>query len=638
MPVRKIYPIIRSIFVVLLLAIFVWTFPLQAQNLFTRVNPGDLTNDGGISAGASWGDYDNDGDPDLFVANWANQSNALYRNNGDQSFTKMQIEPFVSDRGYSSGGCWGDYDNDDDLDLFVVNQQNQNNYLYRNNGDGSFQKVHEGDIVTDYGDSYTAAWADYDNDGFLDLFVANSNQPSFLYHNNGDGTFERIKESVLTSDVVVAWNASWGDYNNDGLVDLFVADSYNQKNCLYKNLGAGNFEKVTQGPVVNDIGYSKGGSWGDYDNDGDLDLFVANGGASLDGQNDFLYKNNGDGTFTKIEEGDVVNSEGYSHGGVWGDFDNDGDLDLFVGIWGYPDRLFFNNGDGTFTRQMTGAAVNQIGFVSGNVPVADYDNDGDLDLFLPNWENQNNILLRNNTGANNWIQIKCQGVKSNAYGIGAKVWINATIDGAEITQLREIKTNTGCRSQGGMNAHFGLGDADQIKSLRIIWPSNQEDIFETVQVNQNVTIKEGEGIVHREKPEAVVRRTPIFTVINQAISTDGLDAAILQYKKLKQENPDEYNFDENQLNYLGYRLMQEGKTDEAIQIFQVNKESFPESANACDSLAEAYLRNGNIPMARKLYKNVIKMLENNLNITGDTRDALLNGARYALKNMASIIQ
>ena len=180
----------------------------EAQT-FARVGP-NVLNDGGISAGVSLGDYDGDGHLDLFFANWNDQVNYLYHSNGDGTFTRIEDGPIATEPGFSSGGSWGDYDNDGHLDLFVANQQNENNYLYHNDGDGSFTKVVAGDMVTDFGNSYAGAWSDYDRDGHLDLFVANAGQPNFLYHNRGDGTFTRIKAGDIVNDVAVSWAAVWG--------------------------------------------------------------------------------------------------------------------------------------------------------------------------------------------------------------------------------------------------------------------------------------------------------------------------------------------------------------------------------------------------------------------------------------------
>src|SRR5439155_720453 len=164
---------------------------------------------------------------------------------GDGSFTKIVSGPLVQSGGNSRGSAWGDYDNDGFLDLFVSNEQGQNNFLFHNNGDGTFGKIVSGSIINDGGASYGCAWGDYDNDGFLDLFVANgpasgAGQNDFLYRNNGDGTFTRITTGSIVNDNASGDGCAWGDYNNDGFVDLFVSNLNGQNNLLYRNDGNSN--------------------------------------------------------------------------------------------------------------------------------------------------------------------------------------------------------------------------------------------------------------------------------------------------------------------------------------------------------------------------------------------------------------
>ncbi|UCE17265.1 MAG: VCBS repeat-containing protein [Gemmatimonadota bacterium] len=463
--------------------------------IFVRIGGGDVVSDGGISAGVAWGDYDTDGNVDLFVANWQDQRNFLYRNNGNATFTKILEGDIVNDIAsydpYSSGPCWGDCNNDGFLDLFVANQRDRDNFLYMNNGDGTFTKITAGPVVTDGGASFSSAWGDYDNDGYLDLFVANAfNQNNFLYRNRGDGTFEKVTEGAVVSDGGESLGASWGDYNNDGFLDLFVANRSNQNNFLYMNNGDGTFTKITEGSIVADNRSSHGGSWGDYDNDGDLDLFVANGPYSGDGEADQLFRNDGDGGFSEMTGSVLAHNPGRSGSGVWADFDNDGNLDLFVTQYYQPCLLYVNNGEGDFTRVTQGEIVNRLGYASG-VGAADYDGDGDLDLFLANWENQNNFLYRNDSEMANWLKVRCIGTTSNATGIGTKVRVNATVGGNGIEQMREIRTNNGHRSQSDVTATFGLDDVTIVEGMTVEWPSGIVNTYTDVATNQVVVVVEG---------------------------------------------------------------------------------------------------------------------------------------------------
>ena len=454
--------------------------------LFIRITEGDIVNDGGASEGCSWGDYDNDGDLDFFVTNRHDQDNFFYQNNGDSTFRKITSDVITTDGGNSFSSSWADYDNDGDLDLFVANGNNQNNFLYANTGAATFVKITTGDIVNDGGDCMGCSWGDYDNDGALDLFVANdNNQNNFLYVNNGDGTFAKITTGDIVNDGGNSHAPSWADYDNDGDLDLFVANGNNQNNFLYSNHGDGTFSKITISDIVNDGCYSHNSSWGDYDNDGDLDLFVANG----NNQNNFLYSNNGDGNFIKITTGDIVNDGGYSGGSSWGDYDNDGDLDLFVANGGQSNFLYSNNGDGTFTKIITGNVVNSGG-LSNSCSWCDYDNDGDLDLFVANEEDEDNFLYQNNGNDNNWINIQCVGVASNTSAIGAKVRVKATINGNSVWQMREISGQTGYANQNSLNDEFGLGNATIIDSIKIEWPSGIVQILNNVAINQFLIVTE----------------------------------------------------------------------------------------------------------------------------------------------------
>ncbi|HEX9655196.1 MAG TPA: FG-GAP-like repeat-containing protein, partial [bacterium] len=465
---------------------FYVTVNQATPSLFTRVLVGEIVEDGGSSVSCAWGDYDHNGHLDLFVANRNNENNFLYNyNHVYDTFSKVTAGPLVNNGGNSFGSSWADYDNDDDLDLFVANK-GENNFLYQSNGDGSFTKITTGAIATDGGNSNGCSWGDYDDDGWLDLFVVNDGQSNFLYHNNGDGSFNKITSGAVVNDVSNSTSASWTDFDNDGDLDLFVTN-YQQNNCLYQNnLPAGTgFSKITDGAVVTDGGASFGSSWGDYDNDNDLDLFVSN-----DGENNFFYKNDGDGTFIKITAGNIVNDGGASFGSSWADIDNDGDLDLFVANKNQHNFLYLNNGDGSFSRVGTDAAVNLQGGFYG-CAFADYDEDGDTDLFIAN-SGDNNLLFKNNGTSHSWIKVRCIGSASNRSAIGAKVRIKATIDGTARWQMREISAQTGggYGGQNNLTAEFGLGDAVQVDSIRIEWPAGTVQGLANIGGNRLLTIVE----------------------------------------------------------------------------------------------------------------------------------------------------
>lgn len=473
--------------------------PLMSQT-FTRITTGDIVNDASYSEGAYWFDYNNDRYLDLFVANIVNQNNLLFLNNGNGTFTKITSGSIVNDAGFSYGGCFGDYNNDGFSDLFVENggaSVNQNNFLYLNSGGSSFTKITTGQIVTDPSGSWGSSTIDYDLDGNLDIFVANFNQNNALYKGNGDGTFTKITTGSIVTDGGASIGCSWGDYDNDGYSDLFVANSNfgaGQNNFLYHNNGNGTFTKITSGPIVTDGGNSTGGSWADYDNDGDLDLYVTN----YFGEDNFLYNNDGSGNFTKVTTGIIVNDGGDAVCSAWGDYNNDGFIDLFVSNDNNQNNyLYTNNGDGSFTKVTTGDIVSNGGRSNGS-SWGDYDNDGDIDLYVTNGDQptpQSNFLYRNDGNSNNWINILFKGTTSNRSAIGARITIKAMINGSPVTQTHEISGQTGYNAQHSLNAEFGLGNASIIDSLTVKWPGGGIEVFTNIAPNQFYTITEGQGIV-----------------------------------------------------------------------------------------------------------------------------------------------
>ncbi len=490
----------------------VLTLPAVAQaQSFTRITDGIVVNDAGASRSVNWIDADRNGTLDLFVSNGpaSGERAFFYLNDGPPSytFTKVINDPIVSDVAKSDGCSWGDADNDGDPDAFVVTWYGDVDMFYLGNGDGTFSKVTTGEPVTTGAYSESCTWGDYDNDGNLDLYVTNSGdqtaEANFLYHGHGDGTFTRILTGFPSTDVYRSRGATWIDFDRDGDTDLFVANEANQPNNLYRNLlrqtGTADFARVSSGPIANDSQSSFSGSWGDYDNDGDPDLFVAN----TSNQNNALYRHEvGDG-FTKITSGPQVNDGGYSVCGAWGDFENDGDLDLFVtNAFGGGRKVNFlyrnlliQTGTPDFEKITTGTIVTELGWSYG-CAWGDYDADGDLDLFVAKtWNNtENNALFRNdNANGNHWMEIRCEGGLSNRSGIGAEVSVSATIGGTRIRQMRTIEGQSGYCGQN-LVAHFGLGDAVVADTVKVRWSSGTVDILTAVAVDQPWILREGEGV------------------------------------------------------------------------------------------------------------------------------------------------
>ncbi len=475
----------------LIFTIFLFFSTIYSQQ-FTKIESLDPVTDGGDSRSVNWIDYDNDGDPDLFITNGpkAGENNLFYENNGDGTFTKIDSLEITKDKAPSDGSTWGDYNNDGHADLFVANWYGKNNLLYLSSGNNTFQVI-EGKPSTGGGYSESGSWSDYNNDGFLDLFVANSNGDlkNYFYQNNRDESFTKLSGNPISDITAHSRHMDWADYDNDGDLDLFVPNEENENNLLIKSNGDGTFTQVTDGEIVNNKGSSFGSSWADYDNDGDLDLFVANWG----NQNNFLYKNNGDETFVRINEGIIVNDKGFSIGTAWGDIDNDGDLDLFVtngfSSGATNNLLYFNNNDGTFIKDSS--IVSMDGGWSYGAGFGDYNRDGYLDLAVAKCfnANENNALFLNNGGSNNWILLKLKGTVSNASAIGAVVKVKVEFGEKSVWQMRTVSGQSGYCGQN-LELHFGLANASQIDSMVIKWPSSQQDIFTNVSVNQVKLIKE----------------------------------------------------------------------------------------------------------------------------------------------------
>jgi hypothetical protein len=485
----------------LVLAALVAAVPALASNTgavtFTRVLTGPVVTDGSESTGGSWEDYDGDGDPDLYVAcgNLAPQNDRLYRNDFGQWFTLVP-GPVGSDNTPSAGGTWGDMDGDGDPDLFVSNRQGVNELLYRNDGADVFTPITAGGPVTSLGNTNASAWVDIDRDGALDLFVINFNEPRRHWRNDGAGNFTAITVGDEVNEISASISGVWSDYDGDGDQDLFIANGGNQGNRLYRNDG-GTFVNVSAAAHVADGGQSIGASWGDWNNDGRPDLFVAN---TL-GQNDFLYRNLGDGTFERIATGPVVSDAASSVGSTFGDMDDDGDLDLFVGVDG-GDNLLYRNDGGVFTRITTGEIVTDGGNTFG-VAWADWNSDGYLDAFAANRLGQDDFLYTNDGGASHWLELRLVGTVSNRSAIGTKVECWATIGGASVRQLRERESQTGYNSANDPRACFGLGEAAACDSLVVSWPSGLRETWRNVAANQILTIVEGSSV--SAAPAALVR-------------------------------------------------------------------------------------------------------------------------------------
>ena len=464
----------------------------------------------GWGQGVCVGDYNNDGFDDLFVTYWGN--NILYRNNGDGTFTDVtqQVGLPGTEGRWSTNCAFFDYDRDGHLDLFVSNYVTFDpgvaplpgasyycsfmsvpvacgpeglgggtNILYHNRGDGTFEDVSEKSGVANphgtktltlaadrtwrpvgsYG--FAAIAADFDNDGWPDIYVSCDTTPSFLYHNNRNGTFSEvgIPAGCALSGQGVAqggMGAATTDYDGDGWLDIVKANFAGDPTTLYRNNGDGSFTDVSQqaglGIIIKYVGMGVG--FLDFDNDSWKDIFVANG---------HVYP----------------------------------EADRIRGIPGFkqPNLLFRNLGNGRFAdvSSVAGPGLKVVGSSHG-CAFGDYDNDGDIDILISNNNELPNLLRNDGGNRRNWLMVKCLGTRSNRSGIGARV---RAVTGQH-AQMDEVTSGSSFLSQSDLRLHFGLGRAKAVDLVEVTWPSGAKESFRNIQANQLITIEEGRGIVRAQ--------------------------------------------------------------------------------------------------------------------------------------------
>lgn len=544
------------------------TFPAAYAQTFTKVTDTGITSSTNDTRGASWGDYDGDGWLDLYLA--VNGQDELYRNNGDGSFSARMQQDIAMNAGSSNSALWIDYDADNDLDLYVsrwAQQSGQANLLYANDGNGGFSRVLDHPIVQDINSTWVSAWGDVDNDGDLDVFVpSNEDLPSYFYRND-NGVYTRVDEVAFLDRVYDARTVNWVDYDEDGDLDLFILNrtalsAQGEYMQTYRNLlaetGEMTFEenRTTAMALLRLGSVFVAGGWFDFDNDGDLDLYVTNSVAGPGSEN-LLFEN----FFGEFIEVPIHPLEEYSEanaGMCWGDFDNDGDEDMYIASNRFttprPNRYYRSDGNGLLMSVNEPPYTTDFGLYSG-CAVADYDNDGDLDLYVTTGgvhgvpSQDTNVLYRNVDGnQQTWVNIALRSPGNNPYAIGARVWLQATINGEARVQSRYLLGNTmGHLDQSSQRLHFGLADATQIDQITIRWPTGNEETYRDFAVNQFLTITEGEGaepvaqeaptqvssevVLHAAYPNPVRERTTLSYTLPEAATVrltvyDGLGRSV----------------------------------------------------------------------------------------------------------------
>ena len=538
-------------------------------------------------AGITAVDYDNDGFYDLFIPDGVESK--LFRNLGDGRFADVTAQAGLSGLDGVSVAVFADYDNDGYKDLFI-SRTFKPNQLFHNNGNGTFTDVTQKSGIGADCCTTVASWADYDNDGYLDLYVgryldprkaipttfyARNGEPNQLYHNNGDGTFTNVTNKAGVGDPGLCLGTVFGDYDDDGYPDLYVVNDFGRK-TLYHNNRDGTFSDVTVKAGALAYGAGMSASFADYDNDGKLDIYCTNirsehaWYASAPTVNRYmlnsfrqgvwitdmplywqvfrqsgfqfqkvfqqmasgntLLRNRGDGTFEDTTWNAGANPVGWFWGASFGDFDNDGWQDIYAADgWVYNDPgteieleflnnvvsqqklyktgLFFdpayfgrrswhgfernrhlrNNGDGTFT-EIGRAAGDDLLTNSRGVAVADFWNRGVLDIAVAASSDRHALLRNEASGLHNWLQVELVGVKSNRDAVGARVITK--VKGK--LQMREVVLGDGYGSQNTLRQHFGLGDSDSVDELTVRWPrSGIVQTFHAVAANRIVEITEG---------------------------------------------------------------------------------------------------------------------------------------------------
>ena len=443
---------------------------------FTDITDMASVGDTGYGLGCCIGDYNNDGFTDLYVTNYG--PNVLYRNNGDGTFSDIADTANVGGNQFSSGCAFVDVDADGYLDLYVVNyvqfdpetnpectRQGIPTYctpealpgvadvFYRNNGDGTFTDVSEKvGIGTASGKGLGVVCGDVDNDGDVDVFVANDTTPNFLYRNERNGvamTEDALFAGVALSEEGRAYSgmgANLGDFDNDGYLDIVITNFQDQTNSLYHNAQSGFFTEMSFATGIGErsLPYL---AWGvdfiDFNNDGWLDLFVANG--HLD--------------------------------------DNIAEIDP-IGTYAQPNQLFLNDRGIRFSENPDAAIAQQK--VSRGTAFGDIDNDGDIDIVVSNLKDTPTVLRNDGNNASQWLTVKLIGTHCNRDAIGTRV----TVISEDLTQMREVKSGSGYLSQNDLRLHFGLGAAVSVDSLTVRWLCGKVQTLQNIETNQVLVISE----------------------------------------------------------------------------------------------------------------------------------------------------
>lgn len=466
----------------------------KGQIQFTNVS-----DDGGMNynisgEGVCIFDYDNDGLEDVFICDRNNGSNLLFHNLGDMEFDEVSFLAGITTTSETRLPLAADYNNDGYLDLFI-GAMSGNSFLYKNNGDGTFSDVTGLSGIVTNGGLQGGAWNDVNNDGWIDLYVGRLTESNYFFKNNGDGTFIDIASNINADGPQsggLIMGLGFFDYDNDGDNDLFITQDNNRGNILLRKEESGIFTDISASTGVNLPVMGMGVAFGDYNRDGWQDVYTSNL------YENSLLQNSPQGYFFDVA--DSAGVEDIPGSMAWGTFffdaDNDGWLDIYnnnqSGFGNVPNSFFRNLSNGTFEDMSQASGLqsfnNGIGCAYG-----DLDNDGDLDIIAAghSYSDGSVLLYKNDSQAGNWVQFSLHSEEGDPFTTDAKV----ILYNQSGTQFSQVSAGNGYCSQNTLRQHFGLGNEADIDSVVVIWPDEEREIFIVAEINQRYLLVKGSGAV-----------------------------------------------------------------------------------------------------------------------------------------------
>ena len=438
----------------------------MAQNHFVEM--GEATGFGvPFSRGVSVADYNNDGFDDIFITR-KNQPNILFKNLGDGRFADATAEAALFAIGDYNQTVWADFDNDGDVDFYLTTETESRNRLYVNNGDGTFTDITDQSGLGLIDFTVSAIWGDVNGDGFLDLFVFLLTKDDRFFLNNGDGTFTDYTSTAGIGQYRLSMGATFIDFDNDKDLDLYVAHDGHSGNFLYENDGQGKFTDISESSGIYTESEGMGVSVGDFNNDGWADIYLTN---RLE---NFLFRNDGGTGFTEIGDSAGIDDLGMGWGVSWLDFDNDGFLDLYIGndsdFSPEPNVLYRNQGDETFSIVDAGTSIASMNGTYATA-IADLDQNGFPDLLTSNrgTGDLSEFFLNDQATDRHWLVLSLLGEGLNHTAIGARVQVQTE----ENLHTRYVLAGTSWSADDSKKLFFGLGSSDQIEKISVLWPDGK---------------------------------------------------------------------------------------------------------------------------------------------------------------------